>query len=84
MEQNQSRFLRVLKLSEKDLLCTLALRHQRAFIIWFTKWLITVLTKPRVAISACLLGETVRYDGRHAREPLADEALAPHVTWVPV
>lgn len=38
---------------------------------------------PRVAISACLLGERVRYDGDHKRAPWL-EALDSHVEWVPV
>ncbi|WP_459941964.1 YbgA family protein [Deferrisoma palaeochoriense] len=37
----------------------------------------------RVLVSACLLGEPVRYDGGHKREP-GLEALAEWVEWVPV
>mgnify|MGYP001164130478 CR=1 FL=1 len=39
---------------------------------------------PRVAISACLLGEAVRYDGAHKLEAELVEILAPHVEWMPV
>lgn len=38
----------------------------------------------RVGISACLLGERVRYDGGHKRDVFLTEVLAPHVEWVPV
>jgi uncharacterized protein YbbK (DUF523 family) len=38
----------------------------------------------RIGVSACLLGQKVRYDGRHKLDaPLLDE-LAPFVTFVPV
>lgn len=39
---------------------------------------------PRIAISACLLGRPVRWDGTDRRDPLLAEALAPEVEWVPV
>jgi uncharacterized protein YbbK (DUF523 family) len=44
------------------------------------------MTRPklRLGISACLLGQEVRYDGRHKRDPALLEALAPLVEWVPV
>jgi len=38
----------------------------------------------RVGISACLLGEKVRYDGGHKRDPYIVETLGRHVEWVPV
>jgi len=38
----------------------------------------------RVGISACLLGERVRYDGGHKRDRFLTEVLAKHVEWVPV
>jgi uncharacterized protein YbgA (DUF1722 family)/uncharacterized protein YbbK (DUF523 family) len=38
----------------------------------------------RVGISTCLLGERVRWDGGHKREPFLTEALAPYFEWVPV
>ena len=37
-----------------------------------------------VAISACLLGEPVRWDGRHRRHGVLLRCLGPHVTWRPV
>lgn len=40
--------------------------------------------KPRVGISACLLGDAVRFDGGHKRNPFLTEVLAPHVEWVRV
>lgn len=43
------------------------------------------MTHPvRILISACLLGEMVRYDGGHKRVPFLIEALAPFVEWVRV
>lgn len=38
----------------------------------------------RLGISACLLGEAVRYDGGHKRDVFLAEVLAVHVEWVPV
>jgi len=40
--------------------------------------------KPRLAISACLLGRPVRYDGGHKRSEFCAEVLGPFVEWVPV
>lgn len=40
--------------------------------------------KPRVGIASCLLGQAVRYDGRHKRDATLIEALEPHVEWVSV
>jgi uncharacterized protein YbgA (DUF1722 family)/uncharacterized protein YbbK (DUF523 family) len=37
----------------------------------------------RIGISACLLGQEVRYDGGHKRDPFLVETLGPHVVWVP-
>jgi uncharacterized protein YbbK (DUF523 family) len=42
------------------------------------------LRKPRLGVSACLLGEAVRYDGRSKRDRLLLETLGAHVEWVPV
>ncbi|MFH1532410.1 MAG: DUF523 domain-containing protein [Pseudomonadota bacterium] len=39
---------------------------------------------PRVGVSACLLGETVRYDGGHKLDLLVRDALGAHVDFVPV
>jgi uncharacterized protein YbbK (DUF523 family)/uncharacterized protein YbgA (DUF1722 family) len=38
----------------------------------------------RLGISACLLGEAVRYDGGHQRDAYLIGVLGRHVTWVPV
>jgi uncharacterized protein YbgA (DUF1722 family)/uncharacterized protein YbbK (DUF523 family) len=38
----------------------------------------------RVGVSACLLGETVRYDGGHKRDAFVTDTLGRYVTWVPV
>lgn len=38
----------------------------------------------RLGISACLLGEKVRFDGGHKRDPFLVESLGQFVDWVPV
>lgn len=38
----------------------------------------------RLGISACLLGEHVRFDGGHKRDPFLVESLGRFVEWVPV
>jgi uncharacterized protein YbbK (DUF523 family) len=40
--------------------------------------------RPRVGISRCLLGDEVRYDGGHKREPALIETLGGYVEWVAV
>lgn len=40
--------------------------------------------RPRIGISACLLGDPVRFDGSHKRNPFLMELLGPHVEWVSV
>ena len=40
--------------------------------------------KPRIGVSACLLGEPLRYDGGHLRNEFLTRTLAPHVEWMPV
>ncbi len=40
--------------------------------------------RPRVGVSACLLGEQVRYDGRHKRSRAVVELIGPEVDWVAV
>ena len=40
--------------------------------------------KPRLAVSSCLLGENVRYDGTHKRDPFLVDTLGDLVEWVPV
>ena len=39
---------------------------------------------PRVGVSACLLGEEVRYNGEHKRDPFLTDILGRYVEWVPV
>jgi uncharacterized protein YbgA (DUF1722 family)/uncharacterized protein YbbK (DUF523 family) len=43
-----------------------------------------VTARVRVGVSACLLGEQVRFDGGHKRDRFLTEILGPHVEWVPV
>ena len=38
----------------------------------------------RVGVSACLLGERVRYDGGHKRSAILTDLLSRHFAWVPV
>ena len=38
----------------------------------------------RIGVSSCLLGEQVRYDGGHKRDPFLADVLAPYVAWVRV
>ena len=38
----------------------------------------------RIGISACLLGQEVRFDGGHKRDRFLTEVLGPFVEWVPV
>jgi uncharacterized protein YbgA (DUF1722 family)/uncharacterized protein YbbK (DUF523 family) len=40
--------------------------------------------RPRIGISSCLLGQPVRFDAGHKRDPFLVETLGPHVEWVPV
>ena len=40
--------------------------------------------RPRIGISACLLGEPVRYDAGHKRDVFLVETFGPHVEWVQV
>jgi uncharacterized protein YbgA (DUF1722 family)/uncharacterized protein YbbK (DUF523 family) len=42
------------------------------------------LDRIRVGISACLLGEPVRFDGGHKRDPLLTESFGRFFEWVPV
>jgi uncharacterized protein YbgA (DUF1722 family)/uncharacterized protein YbbK (DUF523 family) len=43
-----------------------------------------VSKKLRLGISACLLGQQVRYDGQHKRNAFLSDVLGPFVEWVPV
>ncbi len=40
--------------------------------------------RPRIGVSRCLLGESVRYDGGHKADRFLLDVLARHVEWVPV
>src|SRR3954452_20917717 len=40
--------------------------------------------KLRIGISACLLGQPVRFDTGHKRDPFLVETFGEHVEWVPV
>ena len=40
--------------------------------------------RPRIGISTCLLGECVRFDGGHQRDPFVTELLGRFFEWVPV
>ena len=40
--------------------------------------------RPRIGISSCLLGETVRWDGGHKRDACLVAVFGVHVEWVPV
>jgi uncharacterized protein YbbK (DUF523 family) len=42
------------------------------------------LTRPRIGISSCLLGDEVRFDGGHKREASLIAAAGPDVEWVRV
>jgi uncharacterized protein YbbK (DUF523 family) len=46
--------------------------------------MIAMTDRPRVGISACLLGERVRYDGRDKLDAWLVDVLGPEVEWVPV
>jgi uncharacterized protein YbgA (DUF1722 family)/uncharacterized protein YbbK (DUF523 family) len=40
--------------------------------------------RPRIGISACLLGEAVRWDAGHKRDAYLVDVIGAHVEWVPV
>ena len=42
------------------------------------------MTRIKLGVSACLLGQKVRYDGGHKHDPFVADILGPHVEWVPV
>jgi uncharacterized protein YbbK (DUF523 family) len=46
--------------------------------------MIAVTDRPRIGVSACLLGERVRYDGGDKRSAWLVDELGPRVEWVPV
>ena len=43
-----------------------------------------MVSKPRIGISSCLLGNKVRHDGGHKHEPFITQTIGRHVEWVPV
>jgi uncharacterized protein YbgA (DUF1722 family)/uncharacterized protein YbbK (DUF523 family) len=45
---------------------------------------VATVTPARLGISACLLGQKVRYDGGHKRDAFLVEVFGRHVEWVPV
>jgi uncharacterized protein YbbK (DUF523 family) len=45
---------------------------------------VSMLPPVRVGISACLLGEKVRFDGNHKRDAFLVEVFGCYVAWVPV
>ncbi|MEV7964375.1 DUF523 and DUF1722 domain-containing protein [Sphaerisporangium sp. NPDC088356] len=40
--------------------------------------------RPRVAVSSCLLGAAVRFNGGHSRDRFLSDMLSDHVDWVPM
>jgi uncharacterized protein YbgA (DUF1722 family)/uncharacterized protein YbbK (DUF523 family) len=40
--------------------------------------------KIKIGVSRCLLGDPVRYDGGHKRDPYLTETLSNYIEWVPV
>lgn len=40
--------------------------------------------RPRVAVSSCLLGQPVRYDGEHKRNACITDLLSAYFDWLPV
>jgi uncharacterized protein YbgA (DUF1722 family)/uncharacterized protein YbbK (DUF523 family) len=43
-----------------------------------------MLSRPRIGISRCLLGDEVRYDGGHKRDAFLSKTVGRFVEWVPV
>ncbi len=48
------------------------------------RWALTMVEKIRLGISACLLGQKVRYDGDHSLDPYLARTLSAWVDFVPV
>jgi uncharacterized protein YbgA (DUF1722 family)/uncharacterized protein YbbK (DUF523 family) len=44
----------------------------------------TLSIRPRLGISACLLGQEIRFDGGHKRDAFLCDILSPFVEWIPV
>ncbi|GII58169.1 hypothetical protein Pth03_65580 [Planotetraspora thailandica] len=40
--------------------------------------------RPRIAVSSCLLGDPVRFNGGHSRDRFLTDVLSRHVDWVPI
>ena len=45
---------------------------------------VSVTGKPKIAISACLLGENVRFNGGHKQSPLCSQTLSDYFDFVPL
>jgi len=45
---------------------------------------ISMIKRVQVGISACLVGEKVRYDGGHKLEPFLKQSLAEYLEWLPI
>src|SRR5580692_120278 len=43
----------------------------------------SIMERPRVGVSSCLLGEEVRFNGGHKRYRFLTDELGPYVDWVP-
>src|SRR5580693_3465763 len=43
----------------------------------------SIMERPRVGVSSCLLGALVRFNGGHKRSRFLTDELGPHVDWVP-
>lgn len=43
-----------------------------------------MVSRPRIGISSCLLGNKVRHDGGHKYDPFITRTLGRHVEWIPV
>ena len=46
--------------------------------------LATAGSRVKIGISACLLGQAVRFDGGHKRDRFLTDVLGPHVEWIPI
>lgn len=46
--------------------------------------LATAGSRLKIGISACLLGQAVRFDGGHKRDRFLTDVLGPHVEWIPI
>lgn len=44
----------------------------------------TAKVRPRIGVSSCLLGASVRYNGGHSRSRFLTDELGPHVDWLPI